>query len=230
MFRKALVIIASATILGCMSSSPTTTHSIPTRKTAFGLPLSTADKIALIEKAKSDFPNFAVSKIELHSWYHPNDIPVATVHFKPIHLENNVFEFHSNTYLNMNWTNSINMSPSSYFTKNARWYVNEHSFASIKKRQFSYNGNNLFFRVGKTTQNEHVESLLSIIKSQNVFSTDGQEVLSLNPSQFGRVAHEVKNNNVFYEISIYEDYHLTKFIFIAVGESLKLVSQNEIKS
>jgi len=220
-----LLLILGALASGCRSPAIRPAAVIPVEQTAYGKAITSEEKETLVALARDTLPGREIRSIRLHSWHHPLDLPVATVHFEPVRRDAERDEFVTLTLLNRNWHDEYTEPPKAAFPPETCWYLDRDSRKSQIKHRFRYRGKLIFLSIWKENTHQEIEEVLRMFERGKAVDKSGKTMDVLSDRADARhryVQRYVEDGSVF--VNVYYSHGLWggEYIFKLVGDTLEL--------
>jgi hypothetical protein len=220
-----LLLILGALAPGCRSPTIRPAAEIPVEQAAYGEKITSAEKETLVALARDTVPGREIRSIRLHSWYHPNDLPVVSVHFEPVRLDAERYEFVTLTLLNRNWHDDYTEPPKAAFPPETCWYLEKDSRRSQIKHRFRYRGELIFLSISKENTHQEIEEVLRMFERGKAVDKSGKTIDVLSDRADARYRHVqryVEDGSVFVNVSYGYGLSGGEYFFELVGDTLVL--------
>ena len=187
---------------GCVSSGIHSTDRIPVERTSQGKAITSEEKETLVALARKTIPGHRIRSIELHSWAHPNDLPVATVHFEPVTLDDQRCEFITLTFRNRNWHHRWDEKPpEDVFPPETCWLLDKESRRSKIKHRFRYREKDIFLSVSEENKREDIFSILKHFEEGRAVRQDGKPMTHDFSGRDTAIRIYTKDGSTFVDVS-----------------------------
>jgi len=224
-----LLLILGALASGCRSPAIRPAAEIPVEQTAYGEEITSEQKETLVALARDTLPGRDIRSIRLHSWNHPSDLPVATVHFEPVQLDAERYEFVTLTLLNRNWHDPHDEPPQAVVPPETCWYLDEDSRESRIKHRFRYRKELIFLSISKENTHQEIEEIVRMLERGKAVDKKGKtmDVLSDQTDAPHRYVHRyVEDGSVFVHVHYSHGLWGGEYFFEIVGDTLVLKDED----
>ncbi len=200
-------------------------EAIPVEQTPQGKAITIQEKTSLVVLARRTVPGREIQSISLHSWHHPNDLPVASVIFDPFRLTDEKYEFTTVVALNHNWQHRWDTNKlTRVLAPETCWYLETDSRRDEIKHRFTYLGRTIFLPVAKENTHEEIAVILRMFEDGKALDIDNKVVKDVFSGNNNGIRKYTKDGAVFVEISWHLDIAGGTETFKLIGD--KLVYEN----
>jgi hypothetical protein len=222
MRRGAPLLMLVVLACGCRSSAVRRGAEIPVEQTPQGKAITAREKETLLALARESVPGRRVRSILLHSWHHPNDLPVATVRFEPVELDAERYEFVTLTALNRNWHEEWDENPPTAVSPpEVCWYLDEGSRHRVVKHRFRYRSKPIFLAVPEENTHRDIEEIVRIFERGGAVDENGKTSDFLTDRTYA-IRRYAEGGSVFVEVFFSQNLSGGTYTFVLVGVTLVL--------
>jgi len=220
--RRASLLLIATLACGCRTPADQRAPDIPVERTWEGKEITPEEKEALLAFARNIVPEREIESIYLHSWYHPIDLPVATVRFKPVALDAERYEFVTLTALNRNWRQSFDESPPGPVSPpETCWYLEKESRWTTIKHRFRYRGGFLFLSIPEENTHQDIEEIVRILEQGKAVDESGKPTDFLSDQTYA-IRRYTEDGAVLVEVSYARNLSGGIYILELSGDTLVL--------